>query len=58
MFLYECVYSISFYGAVAEQNKLKSLVLERKKKKKKERIKLVITYLRYKKQSQPKNLNY
>ena len=32
MFLYECVYSISFYGAVAEQNKLKSLVLEKKKK--------------------------
>jgi hypothetical protein len=32
MFLYECVYSISFYGAVAEQNKLKSLVLEKKRK--------------------------
>jgi hypothetical protein len=33
MFLYECVYSISFYGAVAEQNKLKYLVLRKKKKK-------------------------
>jgi len=32
MFLYECVYSISFYGAVAEQNKLKSPVLEKKRK--------------------------
>ena len=47
MFLYECVYSISFYGAVAEQNKLKYLVLRKKKKKKK--IKLAVTCLRYQK---------
>ena len=46
MFLYECVYSISFYGAVAEQNKLKYLVLEKKKK---ERIKLAVTCLQYQK---------
>jgi len=26
----ECVYLISFYGAVAEQNKIKSLVLEKR----------------------------
>jgi hypothetical protein len=32
MFLYECVYSISFYGAVAEQNKLKYSPWEKKKR--------------------------